>query len=51
MDTATQADGKIYTYWQKMLWPPVHQKSKILDQIFVNHTYIYTNEGYRRYGM
>lgn len=50
MDRHVQHDNKVYTSWENMHWPSTHVKSKILDQIFENRTYAYTNEGYRRYG-
>lgn len=51
MDTEVQDDKLTYTYWKNMRWPPTHHKSRILDRIFHNTTYIYTNEGYRRRGV
>lgn len=74
MDQRQQDDGSTYTLWQNMHWPPVHRKSRILDQTYPgieiiddswigkvdvsisnimlkNRTYIYTNEGYRRWGI
>jgi hypothetical protein len=51
MDNKTEHDGKIYSNWTNMYWPPVSQKSRILDVIHGNITYIFTNEGYRRAGV
>lgn len=51
MDTEVQDDKLTYTHWKNMRWPPLHRKSRILDRIFANITYIYTNEGYRRRGI
>jgi hypothetical protein len=51
MDYKVQADGKAYTHWSLMHWPPLHQKSPILDQTIFNRTYVYTNEGWRRNGV
>eukprot|EP01041_Mallomonas_annulata_P002580 gene2580-5042_t len=51
MDRGIQHDGNYYTNWTNMQWPPVHQKSRILVLKFANSTFIYTNEGYRLYGI
>lgn len=51
MNLVEQADDKVYSYWEDMLWPPVTQRSRVLDRTFMNHTYVYTNEGYRRLGI
>lgn len=51
MDKVTQADGIVYTHWQNMYWPPVTQKSRILDVLILNVTFIYTSEGYKRQGI
>ena len=51
MNEVQQADGNIYTYWRNLSWPPTYNKTRILDQIFMNITYIYTNEGWRRRGI
>ena len=50
MDYKKQVNGIAYTFWFNMSWPPVHQKSRVLDQRFDNVTYAYTNNGYRRGG-
>ena len=34
-----------------MGWPPTTQKSRIIDQYLLNHSYAYTSEGFRRKGM
>lgn len=49
MESTEQKDDVTNTLWTGMGWPAVYKKSKILDQVFHNITYIYTNEGYRRY--
>eukprot|EP00598_Pedospumella_elongata_P012679 CAMPEP_0185006192 /NCGR_PEP_ID=MMETSP1098-20130426/83933_1 /TAXON_ID=89044 /ORGANISM="Spumella elongata, Strain CCAP 955/1" /LENGTH=2045 /DNA_ID=CAMNT_0027534327 /DNA_START=353 /DNA_END=6490 /DNA_ORIENTATION=+ len=57
MDTEVQEDGKVYTFWENMRWPPTHRKTRVLDKIEYesdrkrNRTYAYTNEGYRRQGI
>jgi hypothetical protein len=51
MDPRIQKDGKQYTNWTGMEWPPVHQKSRIFISEFDGHTFIYTNEGYRLWGI
>jgi hypothetical protein len=51
MDRKVQADGRIYSYWQNLSWPPTHTKSRILDEVLWNVTYAFTNEGYRRFGI
>jgi hypothetical protein len=51
MDSIMQLDGKVYTTWTNMHWPPVHSKSKKLDQVMFNITFAYTDEGYRRLGI
>jgi len=51
MDKRIQADFKVYTFWENMLWPPLFNKSRILDQLFHNETYAFTNEGWRRFGI
>lgn len=51
MNKATQADDKVYTEWMNMSWPPVHKKSRVLDQYVLKSTFAYTNEGYRRFGI
>jgi hypothetical protein len=45
MNRRIMADGNFYTFWDNMLWPPVNQKSRILEQTFFNITYAFTNEG------
>lgn len=51
MDMSIQFDGNTYTYWNNMFWPPVHSKSKILDQVVFGITFAYTDEGFRRLGI
>ena len=51
MNRQTQNDGFNYSHWVGMKWPAVTQKSIVLDRIAFNRTYIYTNEGYRRWGI
>lgn len=51
MDKEQQKDFLTYSHWENMSWPALHQKSRVLDQYFKNHTYAYTDEGYRRYGI
>ena len=34
-----------------MSWPPTHYKTKVIDRVFMNRTYIYTNQGFRRKGL
>jgi len=51
MNERVQADGVTYSFWQNMEWPPLHQKSPVLDQQAFNTTYIYTNQGWRRFGI
>jgi hypothetical protein len=51
MNPKVEKDGNIYTNWTGMEWPPVHQKSRIFVDIVENVTYIYTNEGWRMYGV
>ena len=51
MDEKTESDGKIYTYWKNMFWPPVTSLSRVLEKVFNNLTFEYTNEGYRKFGI
>jgi hypothetical protein len=51
MDQQMQADFKTYTFWKNMMWPPLFNKSRILDQHAFNQSYRYTNEGWRRFGV
>ncbi|RYH31100.1 hypothetical protein EON65_03370 [archaeon] len=51
MDKKVQYDNVTYTFWENMLWPPTHQKSRIIDQYFLNFSFAFTNEGYRRKGI
>ena len=51
MDAGIQHDHKQYTNWTNMFWPATHSKSRILVSTFHNVTYIYTNEGFRLYGI
>ena len=50
MDSKPEVDGVRYTHWKNMSWPPTYQKSRVLDRVFRNVSYIYTNEGWRRFG-
>lgn len=51
MDSVVQDDGQVYSDWVNMEWPPIHRKSRVLDQTVFNITYAYTNEGWRRLGI
>jgi hypothetical protein len=51
MNPKQEKDGNIYTNWTGMEWPPVHQKSRIYVTHVENVTYMYTNEGYRVFGV
>ena len=51
MNPKVELDGVQYTHWVGMEWPPVHRKSRILVDTIKNVTYMYTNEGYRIYGI
>lgn len=51
MNEGVQKDGKTYTFWNGMDWPPTYEKSKVLDQFVFNMTFGYTNEGFRRHGI
>ena len=51
MDAKEEVDGKVYSYWENMSWPAVHQKTRVLDRYNNNRTFIYTNNGWRRYGV
>lgn len=33
MNLKTEIDGKSYSFWRGMLWPPLHHKSRILDVV------------------
>jgi len=64
MDTKVEMDDEVYTYWEGMDWTPTHKKSKKLifegvelglDYSNLNDDektirYVYTDEGYRKYG-
>ena len=50
MDYKPQVDGISYTHWRNMSWPPVHQKSRVLDRRVNNVSYAFTNNGWRREG-
>ena len=51
MDSRRQADNNTYTFWKGFGWPPTHSKSRILDQFGFNHSFAFTNEGFRRKGI
>lgn len=53
MDPLEQADGKNYTFWDGLDWPPVHSKSPQL-QLFHEESqrwYYYSDQGYRLQGL
>jgi hypothetical protein len=51
MDNKKETDGITYTHWVNMSWPATYQRSRVLDKEFMNRTYAYTNEGWRRKGI
>ena len=51
MDRKVEVDGGIYTHWTNMSWPATYQKSRPLDKEFLNVSYAYTNNGWRRGGI
>jgi hypothetical protein len=51
MDQRRQDDGQTYTFWNDFEWPPIHRKSRVLDQYAHNFSFANTNEGWRRYGI
>lgn len=51
MNQKTQVDGINYTSWMHFDWPPIHVKSRVLDQSLLNRTFVYTNQGWRRLGI
>eukprot|EP00903_Cladosiphon_okamuranus_P018631 g17149.t3 len=52
MDTKVEDDGETYTFWEDMLWPPLHSKSARLELIDDDgHFYVYTDVGHKRDGV
>jgi len=61
MDTKTEEDGDVYTYWNNMSWGATHKKSGsfVLKESSMNvsgvsksdRMFIYTNNGYQMHGV
>lgn len=51
MDNKVEADGRVYTHWVNMSWTATYARSRVLDKQFMNLTYGYTDEGWRRLGI
>ncbi|CAM9757005.1 unnamed protein product, partial [Scytosiphon promiscuus] len=52
MDTKVEEDGETYTFWEDMLWPPLHSKSARSELIVDDgNFYVYTDVGHKRDGV
>ncbi|CAN0470658.1 unnamed protein product, partial [Ectocarpus sp. 12 AP-2014] len=52
MDPKVEDDGETYTFWEDMLWPPLHSKSARLELIDdEGHFYVFTDVGHKRDGV